>query len=154
LSLAKELYELAIIRMNNLNNTKDKLALAHSRDSLLFECSFNQIDCNPSDFAWSFHRYRGNCFVFNDGKKDNHVKNSFLSGFIYGLKIKFYTGHYEKLDSFLSYLDILGVNVKIENNSFMRIYIEFIFSALSEIELILHKKFHFLRIFQNTGFNR
>ena len=48
----------------------------------------------------------------------NHVKNSFLSGFIYGLKIKFYTGHYEKLDSFLSYLDILGVNVKIENNSF------------------------------------
>lgn len=104
--------------MNNLNNTKDKLALAHSRDSLLVECSFNQIDCNPSDFAWSFHRYRGNCFVFNDGKKDNHVKNSFLSGFIYGLKIKFYTGHYEKLDSFLSYLDILGVNVKIENNSF------------------------------------
>ena len=45
------------------------------------------------------------------------MKHSFLSGFIFGLKIKFFTGHYEKIDSFLSYLenDLFSVD---SNNCF------------------------------------
>ena len=119
---AQQLYEFALIKMNNLytDNKTLVLSLAHSLDNLLISCMFNQVKCTAADFTLTFHRYRGNCFVFNDASKkfNTSIKTSFLSGLIYGLSLKFYTGFYQELSEFLSYLDRFGVNVKIENNSF------------------------------------
>jgi hypothetical protein len=52
------LYELAIIKMNSLNNTIQK-QLSHKLTDLLISCKFNNENCTEEDFSWSFHRYRG-----------------------------------------------------------------------------------------------
>ena len=128
LSLAKELYELAIVRMNNLSNTKDKLALAHSRDSLLVECSSNQIDCNPSDFEWSFHRYRGNCFVFNSGRNattggELPLKRLKEAGQFAALQLEIFVGAESPLllDKY-TLTGFTGLKLFIGNNTFKTVY--------------------------------
>lgn len=57
------LYELAIIKMNSLNDTEKRM-LSHNLSDLLIDCKFNGVNCSKEDFTWTFHRYRGIFVIF------------------------------------------------------------------------------------------
>ena len=96
--------------------------LGHSLEDILMTCSFNGESCSASDFIWKFDKYFGNCYVFNSGFNSSghrvELKQSYIAGSSFGLKIGFYTGFYENLTLFTA-LGSKGAYVRIENSSYL-----------------------------------
>jgi hypothetical protein len=105
----------------NLTISQRKL-LGHDLDDILIHCEFNFVECNSSDFVWSFDEAYGNCYSFNSGfdSKGNKVdlKQSAFVGSDYGLYMELYVNFYEKLTKSNSRQHGMGIVIRIENSSY------------------------------------
>ena len=119
----------AIFKMNELNET-GKRKLSHPIDEILVK--LKSFSCTPSDFAWYFDPWYGNCWMINSGlnkmgQREALIKKS-LSGENYGLKMGCYVNFYRNLtiiNSSPMYGGGLGALIRIDNSSFLTYYISF-----------------------------
>jgi amiloride-sensitive sodium channel subunit beta len=99
---------------------KSKKLLAHNFTDILFACRFNYEKCDASDFEWSFDPYYGNCYSFNTGfNSSGHrvkLRESSVSGWLFGLQLELYVNHNENLSLFN---DAKGLLVRINNSSYL-----------------------------------
>ncbi len=60
---------------------EEKRKLSHDLSDILLECWFNDVQCDLSDFTWTYHQTYGNCYKFNTGFDSNgnkiDLKNQF-----------------------------------------------------------------------------
>ena len=76
---------------------ENRKQLGHTLDDILFDCQFNNKRCGVEDFTWKFSNFYGNCYVFNGGKE---VKDSFLAGHRFGLRLEIYSNFNQFLNKF------------------------------------------------------
>jgi hypothetical protein len=101
---------------NNLLN-EEKQKLGHDLNDILFDCKFNNIDCDATDFAWSYDNSYGNCYTLNSS-----LKKSYLAGPEFGLTLTLYVNVYEKLLNVTNQLYGLGAIFRIGNSSYLTHY--------------------------------
>jgi hypothetical protein len=105
---------------NSNFDDKSKRLLAHNFTDILSACQFNYEKCDASDFEWSFDPYYGNCYSFNTGfNSSGHrvkLKESSVSGWLFGLQLELYVNHNENLSLFN---DAKGLLVRINNSSYL-----------------------------------
>ena len=101
------------------NNAEDYKKLAHNFEEIFISCQFNFQKCDASDFVWSFDPYYGNCYSFNTGfNSTGHqvaLKESSVSGWLFGLNLELYVNFNENLTLFNG---ASGVIVQIGNSSY------------------------------------
>jgi hypothetical protein len=97
-----------------------KKQIAHHFEDILIACQFNNQPCSASDFAWSFDPYYGNCYSFNTGFNASGepiaLKESSVSGWVFGLKVELYVNFNQNLSIFN---DASGLMVRIGNSSYV-----------------------------------
>jgi len=103
---------------NDLSN-EEKQKLGHDLNDILFDCKFNNNDCNATDFEWSYDNSFGNCYTFNSA---SNLKKSYLAGPEFGLTLTLYVNVYEKLLNVTNQLYGLGAIVRIGNSSYLTHY--------------------------------
>ena len=108
-----------------LSDTISRQKLVHSFDDVLVYCYFNFQQCKASDFVWRWDPLYGNCYVFNSGLNGSY-RESVMAGALFGLQLAFYAGYNENLNlfnsgpfSFFGFTNIYGLNVIIENNTYL-----------------------------------
>ncbi len=115
----------ALIQAENFTNEQKKL-LSHSFKDTIIECQFNYKVCSDSDFKWVFDPNYGNCYVYNSGmtSSGDHVdlKESSVTGRLFGLHIKFYVNYNEDLKEFNSLYGGKGVLIRVDNSSYLTGY--------------------------------
>ena len=128
-SLTNQIYTRAEYKMNaetfsDSNRTKLSLPL----DDLLIACSFNNKPCTKKDFTWEFDPRLGNCYAFNSQSAKNGTSSqtfqSSLAGYDNGLKLTLYANFHENLTFINSVMGNSGVKIRIENNTFIRGYVD------------------------------
>jgi hypothetical protein len=109
-----------------LNSTdEEKKSIGHYLEDILIECWFNNVECNASDFVWSFDEAYGNCYTFNTGHDSQgnkiDLKKTSIVGPDFGLGLTFYVNVYEEflLDGSTS---LLGGVLRIGNSSYSTFY--------------------------------
>ena len=105
----------------------EKKKLGHSLEDILIKCSFNNFQCNSSDFTWHFDLNYGNCYTFNSGfdsskKEKIELKKSTTVGLDFGLQVTLYVNLYEKLMSDTTNIFGLGALIRIGNSSYSSDY--------------------------------
>jgi hypothetical protein len=121
---AYNLTQMGILDGSSLSDG-DKRRLGHDLNDILLDCSFNLIQCNVSDFTWSYDAYYGNCYTFNSGFDSNgnviELKRSNLATPDSGLQLTLYVNAYEKfLDK---WLNGLGIVLRVDNSSYSTFYL-------------------------------
>ena len=118
----------ALISETNFLSDEMKRMVSHSLNDTLYDCEFNLKPCTHNDFVLdSFDSVYGSCFRFNSfNNGSEHALRSFMSGSLYGLKLKLYVNVHENLSYLYSsggnrYNDYNanGVVVRINNGSFL-----------------------------------
>ena len=123
---------LSLLAMNAANSQTltDEMRRMLSNDlkDTLYDCEFNLKPCTHLDFVFdSFDSIHGTCHRFNSfNNGSEHKLSSFLSGPLYGLKLKLYVNVHENLSylytsggNFLTDYNANGVVVRINNVSYM-----------------------------------
>ena len=138
------------IAMNKSYTYQQRQNLAHNFDDILLVCSFNEESCTANDFVWKFDPMYGNCYVFNSGfdaaGQPTDLKRSTMTGTYYGLSLAIYTGFFEKLEKFNSYIGGRGLTIRIGNSSYMIDYDVngILVPAGFQTNLIVDRSFKFL----------
>jgi hypothetical protein len=79
---------------------EDRKKLGHILEDILFDCEFNNKPCSAQDFTWKFSNFYGNCYVFNGDIHSNKIRNSFIAGSLFGLKLQLYANFNQQLNEF------------------------------------------------------
>jgi hypothetical protein len=121
---AYNLTQMGVLDGSNLSD-EEKRKLGHDLNDILLDCSFNLIECNVSDFTWSYDAYYGNCYTFNSGYDSSgnviELKSSSLATPDSGLQLTLYVNAYEKfLDKLLNGL---GIVLRVDNSSYSTFYL-------------------------------
>ena len=118
---AYNLTQQGIFNGSGLTNEEKKL-VGHDLNDILFDCWFNNIECNSSSFVWSYDQFYGNCYTFNSGIQSNgttaSLKQSKISGPDCGLQFEFYVNIYEELMGVKDLVTGIGAIVRIGNSSY------------------------------------
>jgi hypothetical protein len=109
----------AVASVLYLDDEKKK-QIAHHFEDILIGCRFNNQPCSASDFAWSFDPFYGNCYSFNTGFNSSGepiaLKESSVSGWLFGLQLEMYVNFNQNLSTFN---DASGLMVRIGNSSYV-----------------------------------
>ena len=90
--------------------------LGHSLDDSLLSCTYNNRQCNSSEFMWIFDPIYGNCFVFN--ADPSRPKQTAISGAWYGLALDFYVNIHERLQLYnAGFKNAKGAILRVDNSS-------------------------------------
>ena len=127
-------YAYNISLTNGGSSTEERKKFGHDLEDILIECLFNDIECDETNFTWSYDSNFGNCYTFNSGF-DSHgnltdLKQSTLAGLNFGLRMTLYVNVYEKLltlgpeDNDDSNVPSLGAVVRIGNSSYLTDYLD------------------------------
>ena len=117
---------LDISDFNSIHGISDeeKRKISHDLSDILLECWFNDVQCDLSDFTWTYHQTYWNCYKFNTGFDSNgnkiDLKKSILAGPDHGLQLTLYVNIYEKLLKNPNVYALGGI-IQIENSSFSNI---------------------------------
>ncbi|XP_070532973.1 amiloride-sensitive sodium channel subunit beta-2-like [Ptychodera flava] len=84
-----------------LKLTPEELSrLGHQAEDLVLQCTYDQKNCNYSEFYAFQHDKYGNCFTFNHGMNNDTVRKASKAGADYGLKLTLFTEQNEYIGLF------------------------------------------------------
>ena len=87
-------------------------------DSILFYCTFNNLECNSSHFEWIWHPYFYGCYRFNSGFDSNGLRTDFWKSTLAGRSFRFVVDLYAGLtNQFSQYAGRRSFNLFIQNSS-------------------------------------
>ena len=108
---------------SNYFTDDERKLIGHGLDDILLDCKYDYQTCTPSDFTSIFDSTYGNCFVFNSGYNSTghkvNLKQSSISGSIFGLQLKLYVNYNENLTLINSFHGGTGVLLRIDNSSYL-----------------------------------
>ena len=119
--LWRMIYGTATALIFNANfDDESKKQLTHNFEDILIACQFNYQPCSAKDFVWSFDPYYGNCHSFNTGFNSSGervaLKESSVSGWLFGLQLELYVNFNQNLSIFN---DASGLMIRIGNSSYV-----------------------------------